>query len=440
MNKLMSIISNGLCSGCGACAAMCPTRALTINSRESYYPIFDEARCIGCGICYQVCPGKGYPILKWTREKSNGLIEVNPRHGPVKGYFLGRSTDPKIVLAGSSGGIGTSLLLHMLDEKKVDAVAVPILEDGLPVVKLTEDREEVLRSAGSKYIPIPMMSVIRELRERPRRIAITVTACQMAAYKFAAQIDPQLQQCLKMAIGLYCGNVNEPEHVSMIAATLGINYPNGTKYLGWREGCWPGCAKFEIPDGTHKQKELQPWLNVALPYFALHRCLLCPDRLNWLADVALGDNHVGKTDETVIIVRSERALQLLRSAEGANLITLRSMSEEQKKTLVTCTKLVPAISFIKWKSRKGLPVPVYDWPDPPFSPQVSEMMKSLLVIKYRLWILIRNKRIKAFIMRYPNLLEKTGSFLRAFPYSVPGIRITIRVIRGLKKRFPFKLF
>ena len=47
------VINQGLCMGCGSCAASCPTRAITMEYGK---PNIDREQCIKCGACYSQCP------------------------------------------------------------------------------------------------------------------------------------------------------------------------------------------------------------------------------------------------------------------------------------------------------------------------------------------------------------------------------------------------
>ena len=58
---LVEIVKSGLCSGCGACVAVCPQAAISIDHPRSYKPTIQKSQCTRCNQCYRVCPGKGWP-------------------------------------------------------------------------------------------------------------------------------------------------------------------------------------------------------------------------------------------------------------------------------------------------------------------------------------------------------------------------------------------
>jgi coenzyme F420 hydrogenase subunit gamma len=50
---MVDVINQGLCMGCGTCAASCPVRAI---SMEYGKPQIDRDMCVKCGACYAQCP------------------------------------------------------------------------------------------------------------------------------------------------------------------------------------------------------------------------------------------------------------------------------------------------------------------------------------------------------------------------------------------------
>lgn len=437
---IQKVVESGLCTGCGACAGVCARGAIAIDYPVSYVPVVDKSRCASCNLCYHVCPGKGWPAVEWARSLCTGRgAAMDPEFGPLQQSFLGRASQPEIHDNGSSGGVATGLLLYLLKTKAVDVVAMVGLENGYPVVKITDDPEEVLSCSGSKYSPVPLMEhVIKKLKSNPCRIAMTVIPCHLAALHRAMEKDKRLAESEIFTIGLFCGDLKDYESVYRIAESLDIHYPQDADFLGWRCGQWPGNARFELKDGTFRNKQLHPWLDIAIPYYSLHRCLMCPSRENWLADLALADNHVGQTSDTVIVARTGKGCEILHDAEEKNFIKLKEIDETQREQIVTRTKLIPALSYIRLRRNRGHAVPDYDYDEDAVLSAKPWILRYLYSLKYRMFLFIRKKRILSFLINHRNMMGWLGKFLNEFPFSIPGIKRTSRFLKRisdvLKKR------
>ena len=51
----------GVCFQCGACTAVCPTGALSIQ-RPSMAVIFDKEKCSACELCVAACPARAMEV------------------------------------------------------------------------------------------------------------------------------------------------------------------------------------------------------------------------------------------------------------------------------------------------------------------------------------------------------------------------------------------
>ena len=49
------------CTHCGACIAVCPTDALSVD-RDTMRVEFDDSECVACELCIKVCPPRAMEI------------------------------------------------------------------------------------------------------------------------------------------------------------------------------------------------------------------------------------------------------------------------------------------------------------------------------------------------------------------------------------------
>lgn len=54
LGAALPMVSEEVCSGCGACVEACPDAAIRLN--DAHEPVIDADRCMACGQCPRVCP------------------------------------------------------------------------------------------------------------------------------------------------------------------------------------------------------------------------------------------------------------------------------------------------------------------------------------------------------------------------------------------------
>lgn len=73
--QLMTYISK--CTGCGACAAVCPNHAVTVKERGGKMAEFtDRSICTECGLCVEACPSEAREIAGKEQTVSEVLEKV----------------------------------------------------------------------------------------------------------------------------------------------------------------------------------------------------------------------------------------------------------------------------------------------------------------------------------------------------------------------------
>lgn len=158
------------CTGCGACAAACPTHSIQlIPNREGFsYPVIDSAACLRCGKCEGACP-----VLQ--DRKPDAATQVIA----YAAYCKESSTRGK----SSSGGIFSVLAEQII--KAGGVVCGAAWTPDLTVEHILISRlDELDRLRGSKYIQSSTWNCFPEIEKILRtgkKVLYSGTPCQVAA-------------------------------------------------------------------------------------------------------------------------------------------------------------------------------------------------------------------------------------------------------------------
>jgi len=431
-----NIIKKGLCSGCGTCAGVCPTGALSFKynfQKNEFDLVFNEKKCLNCGLCYKVCPGKGYNLRKIVKNKKNRGSNFNNFHGYYEFFAQGYSKNKKTRKKGASGGIATELLKFLIKEKKVDRVIIVQLKNNKPIIKITNKIEEIEKAQQSKYVPIPLNKHLKKIAKSNFSYAIVGTPCQIAGQYLAEEKIQNLKNKIKYRIGLLCGYIQTYDCINQVKKGLGIKKEDYKKWelIGWREGKYPGFLTFKNKKtGQIKKKGLYEWLSFCVPFYSLKRCFLCPDGNNELADLVLGDVHSVADDENVIIARTKKGSKLLRKAKEKGYIEFSKLKKKKAEQgvigSIVRSKKENSCLRIKSLKEKKKPVPDFD-----FSLKEKRLKSFLINLQSNLIFLFRKKNIKERLAFSPILMESVGKFLYRFPNSVPGYNFILFIYKKI---------
>ncbi|MCD8377929.1 MAG: polysaccharide pyruvyl transferase family protein [Candidatus Gastranaerophilales bacterium] len=155
------------CSGCGACANICPKKAITMTENEEgfLYPVIDKEKCINCGLCISHC---GLNII---RKKTTASPEC---------YAVMASDE--IRRLSSSGGMFTLAANYILNNGGYICGAA--YDDDFSVEHIIVDNyNDLSKLRGSKYFQSntnDCYSRVKKLLKEGKQVLFTGCPCQIS--------------------------------------------------------------------------------------------------------------------------------------------------------------------------------------------------------------------------------------------------------------------
>lgn len=164
------LAEKGVCTGCGACAFICPKQCILMKSNEmgAIYPEIDHTDCISCNRCQKVCP-----II-------SPVVRNSPNHA-----YAAWSCDDEERSTSASGGIASEIYKHSINEgwKIVGAVQQ---KDFSVSLQLSDNRESIALFKNSKYVFSTAYSLFPQIKvelKKGNSITIIGLPCQIAALR-----------------------------------------------------------------------------------------------------------------------------------------------------------------------------------------------------------------------------------------------------------------
>ena len=335
-----------LCCSCGACQVACPSEAVGFQETPGGYcfPEVDEGLCTGCGLCLRCCPSVTLD------ERLLGAFSGDLLAGNVLGCWAGKATDEAVYRGSQSGGAASAISLALLEGGRVAGVSVVSMKSGSPpraIARIARDREGVLAAQGSKYCPVPTLSVLRALPDDAAPLAFVGLPCQVHGLRNLLGVFPKLRTKISLMIGLVCDRVLSCAAIDYLLWRAGLRADQvaGFQYRSKEWKGYPGDVRVKAAGRT--PVFLPKSERIALKHHLTPaRCRLCFDKMNVFADLTVGDPHGlravdRKHGESLVVARTpagREAVELaqevgaLRLTEASYTDALQGQDLEKKKT------------------------------------------------------------------------------------------------------------
>lgn len=183
------------CCGCGACALCCPHKAIkmVIDKEGFKYPKINQKLCTHCGLCHNLCPSK----------KDTG-------HAPLTTY-VGRHTNLSEVKKSRSGAAFVLLSDWILQQNGIIyGVITDSALDNYYIRACNQQQRDAMR--GSKYVMADLKNVYKEVKEDLRKgmlVLFSGTPCHVAGLK--AYLGDTVNSDTLYLVDIFCHAASSPK-------------------------------------------------------------------------------------------------------------------------------------------------------------------------------------------------------------------------------------
>jgi len=315
-----NILSNGFCTGCGACQATCPVVALRVKD-DHVKRLHDCSASLDlCPICNEVCPHSQALLLRSAEAVADAPVR-SEAVGYLRKILIAQASDPTIRREGSDGAVVSALLTYGLNSKNFDCAVV----SGADAKNLIKPRaqvvltpEEVASTAGSRYFPAAVVEAYRSAvaEYAKEKIVVVGTPCQALALRKIDVWGHKIGGKAKVIIGLFCFGTFatkpffkhlEKKYGLQANDILGIQLSHDL-VLTTTQG------KVEVP-----LAEAKMLTNLG--------CKTCIDYTAEVADISIGTAYPHK-DWSIVILRTKAGEDFFNSALQKGAVVTRGIEKE----------------------------------------------------------------------------------------------------------------
>lgn len=265
---------------------------------------------------------------------------LNYYTGKVEKVWVGHATNNDISSNAASGGIVSSVLANLLTSGQIDGALVSKMKikDGMamPHGVIATNIDELVANQGSIYIDFPLLNkeTIEKIKAFNGSLAVVALPCQVNALRKMMTNDEQLNDKIKLIIGLYCGHTSQPELLDKVFEKKGIKYQDVSSFR-FRKGLWRGTAQVTLKNGDTISWPTA-FYNLYQNLFILSakRCLYCTDHYAEQADISCGDIWLFKhrkdsVKHSIFTARTLQGIQAIESCIKAEDISVTDSTQEE---------------------------------------------------------------------------------------------------------------
>jgi len=323
--NVFEIINADLCSYCGSCTAVCPTKAVNYIFEEPDHPVITEDACIYCSLCSMVCPH--------VAMKKEMFIEP-----PVpKEKYLARTKIEALGKVAQDGGVTSSLIIAALEEGLIDAAFLVARDEyWRPVPIIAKTKEDVIKAAGSKYVYSPVNHLLETLaytHPELNRVLTVGLPCQIRAIQRAREVGlRKFVSKIAYTISIMCSENWQWSKMLEMMKSAGVK-PEEVVKKNIKAKFF-----FYLKDGRTVEYSLKDAAKFLIP-----ACRHCPEFLSYYSDITVG--ALGLIGWNAVLIMNDKGEELWKATVERGYVEYQPLPEDR------WTKIV---KFDKRKKRNAL--------------------------------------------------------------------------------------
>jgi len=326
----------GHCVGCGSCA-----ERMQWDKNGFLKPVAAAPPAAFAQQCpfSPVAPNEDVIAL----DRFPQATAADSRIGRFEAAYVGHAVDDPFRRNGSSGGLTNWVAAELLRTGAVDGIAHVAPTDPasgrLFAYRISRSLAELGSGAKSRYYPVELSQVLREIRATPGRYAVVGVPCFIKAIHLLRRVDPAIRERVTHTLGLFCGHMKSAAMVESFAWQLGTELER-VQELDYRikDESRPANwyrAHLDLEGGGTAE---QDWWHFAdgdwgAGFFQNPACDWCDDVVAETADIAFGDAWVEPYSSdgrgtNVVVVRSKQLKAMIEAARADGRLSLEPVDAE----------------------------------------------------------------------------------------------------------------
>ncbi len=214
--------------------------------------------------------------------------------GNYSNIYMGYSSREDIREGAASGGVVSTLLIHLLSIKEVDGVFISrqkVIDDRIEVeCFIAETEEEILDSRTSIYTFFPLEKHFNKIESFEGNVAAVLLPCHIKMLESMKNKRPELYSKVKYKFALFCGGVANNDLMYQVLKQNSIDIKYVDRIYA-RKGHWRGVTYIQMKSGEERKisytKNWSTYKNAF--FFSTPKCFSCKDHFGYTADFSFGD-------------------------------------------------------------------------------------------------------------------------------------------------------